>query len=230
MPQVIIALLMILFTIVSYYMMVKVHARFTYSFLIPVLTSTVFIIFILVVFHIPYDSYMTGGKWINSLLGPAVVALAFPLYKQREFIKNHLLLIIGGVSVAGILGILSVGVLAKTAGLSQQLSLSILPKSVTTPVAMAVADGLGASPSMAIAGVMIAGIFGTMAAPLIFKLFGVESHVGKGIALGSTAHAIGTAKAAEYSELAFSMGSVSMTMNAILSSFAGPAIAWLLFG
>ncbi|MBB4825459.1 putative murein hydrolase (TIGR00659 family) [Sporosarcina luteola] len=230
MQQALYALLMILLTVACFFLMAKLYARFAFAFLIPVLTSTFLIIGILVAFHIPYESYMEGGKWINALLGPAVVALAFPLYRQRMFLKKHMFLIVGNVAIAGVVGMISVAVFSKWFHLSDSLSLSILPKSVTTPVAMAVADGLGGSASMAIVGVMIAGIFGAMLAPYIFHLFGVKSPVGRGIALGSASHAVGTSKAAEYSELAFSMGSVSMTLNAILSSLIGPVIAWLLFG
>ncbi|QTD42967.1 LrgB family protein [Sporosarcina sp. Te-1] len=229
MQQTLYALLMILLTVTCFFIMAKLYARLAYSFLIPVLTSTFLIIVILVAFHVPYESYMEGGKWINSLLGPAVVALAFPLYKQRAFLRKHLFLIAGNVAIAGLVGMTSVALFSKWFHLSHSLSLSILPKSVTTPVAMAVADGLGGSASMAIVGVMIAGIFGAMLAPFIFRLFGVESSVGRGIALGSASHALGTSKAAEYNELAFSMGSVSMTLNAILSSLLGPVIALLLF-
>lgn len=229
MQQAVYAFLMILLTFACFFMMAKLYARLAYAFLIPVLTSTFLIIVILVACKIPYESYMEGGKWINSLLGPAVVALAFPLYKQREFLKKHLVLIVGNVAVAGFVGMVSVALIAKWIHLNHSLTLSILPKSVTTPVAMAVADGLGGRASMAIVGVMIAGIFGAMLAPYIFRLFGVESTVGRGIALGSASHALGTSKAAEYNELAFSMASVSMTLNAILSSLLAPIIAWLLF-
>lgn len=230
MQLILFAALMILLTIISYFLMTKLYIRFNLSFLLPVLTSTILIVVILVAFQIPYESYMQGGQWINSLLGPAVVALAYPLYKQRDFLRKHAVVIFASVTFAGTVGMLSVAVLAKVTNLGHSLSLSILPKSVTTPVAIAITDGIGGNASMAVVAVMIAGIFGSILAPILFKLAKVHSPVGRGIALGSASHALGTAKAVEYGELAFSMGSVSMSLNALLSSILAPLIAWILFG
>jgi putative effector of murein hydrolase len=121
----------------------------------------------------------------------------------------------------------SVGLLAKILGINHELILSILPKSLTIPVAIEVARGLGGNASMVIVGVIISGIFGVIAAPAIFKLLRVHSPIGRGIAFGSTSNAIGTSKAAEYSELTFSVSSVTMALCAILGSFLGPVVVWL---
>lgn len=219
---------MILLTVAAYFLMTKLYKRFSYPFLIPILTATTLIIVFLLVFHIPYNSYMMGGQWINSLLGPSVVALAYPLYKQRHFLMNHLVPILGGVLIAAVSGMVSVGLLAKLLDINHTLILSIIPKSLTTPVAIEVAGELGGNASMTIVGVMIAGIFGSIAAPSIFKFLRVHSPIGRGIALGSASHAIGTSKAAEYSELTFSMSSVTMTLCAIIGSFLGPIVVWLI--
>lgn len=227
MQQVLFAFCMILLTVVAYFFMTRLYKRYSYSYLIPVLTATTLIIVFLLVFHIPYKNYMIGGQWISSLLGPSVVALAYPLYKQRHFLINNLLPILGGVLIGAISGMVSVGLLAKIIGIDHTLILSIIPKSLTTPVAIEVAKGLGGNTSMAIVGVMIAGIFGAMAAPTIFKIMRVHSPIGRGIALGSASHAMGTSKAAEYSELTFSMSSVTMTLCAIIGSFLGPIVVWL---
>lgn len=228
MQQVSLAFCMILLTVIAYLVMVRIYKRYSYPVLTPVLTATTIIILILLVFHIPYKSYMAGAQWISSLLGPSVVALAYPLYKQRHFLLNNLFTILGGVLVGAISGMVSVGLLAKILGVNHSLTLSIIPKSLTTPVAIEVARGLGGNASMAIVGVMIAGIFGVIVAPTIFKLMRVHSPVGRGIALGSASHALGTSKAAEYSELTFSMSSVTMALCAIIGSFLGPMVVWLL--
>ncbi|MFJ5718215.1 LrgB family protein [Neobacillus sp. NPDC093127] len=227
MQQVLFAFCMILLTVVAYFLMTRIYKRYSYSYLIPVLTATTLIIVILSVFHIPYKNYMIGGQWISSLLGPSVVALAYPLYKQRHFLINHIFPILGGVLVGAISGMISVGLLAKIIGINHTLILSIIPKSLTTPVAIEVTKGLGGNASMAVVGVMIAGIFGAIAAPTIFKIMRVHSPVGRGIALGSASHAMGTSKAAEYSELTFSMSSVTMTLCAIIGSFLGPIVVWI---
>ncbi|WP_342429561.1 LrgB family protein [Neobacillus sp. FSL H8-0543] len=228
MQHILFAFCMILLTVVAYFLMTQLYKRYSHSLLIPVLTATTLIIVILLVFHIPYNNYMIGGQWISSLLGPSVVALAYPLYKQRHFLIKHLFPILGGVLIGAISGMVSVGLLAKILGINHTLILSIIPKSLTTPVAIEVANGLGGNSSMAIVGVMIAGIFGAIAAPTIFKILRVHSPIGRGIALGSASHAMGTSKAAEYSELTFSMSSVTMTLTAIIGSFLGSIVVWLL--
>lgn len=91
-------IIIILFTVLVYFVMNKLYRRFSYPIFIPVLTSTIIIIVILELAHIPYTKYMTGGKWINSLLGPAIVALAFPLYNQRHILKNIGFLLLQGSS------------------------------------------------------------------------------------------------------------------------------------
>lgn len=227
MQQAPLAFCMILLTVIAYLAMARLYKRYPYSFLIPVLTATTVIIIILSVFHISYESYMVGGQWISSLLGPSVVALAYPLYKQRRFLLEYLLPIGGGVLVGASSGMASVALLAKIFGISHSLTISLIPKSLTTPVAIEVAKGLNGNASLAVVGVMFAGIFGVIVAPTIFKLLRVHSPLGRGIALGSASHAIGTAKAAEYGEVAFSMSSVTMALCAIIGSVLAPVVVWL---
>ncbi|MCM3744591.1 LrgB family protein [Sporosarcina luteola] len=227
MQQATLAFCMILVTIIAYLAMAKVYKRYSYSFLIPVLTATTIIIIILSLFHISYDSYMVGGQWISSLLGPSVVALAYPLYNQRRFLLDNLLPILGGVLVGASSGMVSVALLAKLLRIDHSLALSLIPKSLTTPIAIEVAKGLGGSASLAVVCVMIAGIFGAIVAPSIFTWLRVHTAIGRGIALGSASHAIGTAKAAEYGELTFSMSSITMALSAIIGSVLGPIVVWM---
>ncbi|WP_043932616.1 LrgB family protein [Bacillus sp. EB01] len=226
MQQALLAFFMMFLTVVVYFAMAKLYKRYSYFYLLPIVTTTLLLIVILLFFDIPYKQYMAGGKWVNSLLGPAVVALAYPLYKQRYFLKNHLFTILSGVLIATISGMVSIGLLAKILGINHTLILSIIPKSLTTPVAMEVAEGLGGNASIAIFSVIMAGILGAIAAPAIFKFMRVHSPIGRGIALGSASHAMGTSKAAEYSELTFSMSSVAMALCAIIGTFIGPIVVW----
>ncbi|MBU8853127.1 LrgB family protein [Bacillus sp. FJAT-26377] len=221
------AVFIIVATVALYLVMAKVYVRFSYPILIPVLTTTIFVILLLLTFHISYDEYMIGGKWINSLLGPAVVALAYPLYKQREMLVKYSVPIIGGVFVGLFAGMISGLVFAEVFGIDRSLILSIIPKSITTPVAIQIATGLGGVPSMTVVFVMIAGFSGVILGPLLLKWIRIKSSLGKGIALGSASHALGTSKAFEYGELTVSMSSVSMTLSAVLGSVFGPIVVWL---
>ncbi|ADE69139.1 LrgB family protein [Priestia megaterium] len=227
MQEFFIAVFIIVATVALYLVMAKVYVRFSYPILIPVLTTTIFVILLLLTFHVSYDEYMIGGKWINSLLGPAVVALAYPLYKQREMLVKYSVPIIGGVFVGLFAGMISGLVFAEVFGIDRSLILSIIPKSITTPVAIQIATGLGGVPSMTVVFVMIAGFSGVILGPLLLKWIRIKSSLGKGIALGSASHALGTSKAFEYGELTVSMSSVSMTLSAVLGSVFGPIVVWL---
>ncbi|MBY0078320.1 LrgB family protein [Priestia sp. FSL R5-0597] len=227
MQEFFIAVFIIVATVALYLVMAKVYVRFSYPILIPVLTTTIFVILLLLAFHVSYDQYMIGGKWINSLLGPAVVALAYPLYKQREMLVKYSVPIIGGVFVGLFAGMISGLVFAEVFGVDRSLILSIIPKSITTPVAIQIATGLGGVPSMTVVFVMIAGFSGVILGPLLLKWIRIKSSLGKGIALGSASHALGTSKAFEYGELTVSMSSVSMTLSAVLGSVFGPIVVWL---
>ncbi|WHY72363.1 LrgB family protein [Fictibacillus enclensis] len=227
MQQASIAILIILLTVAVYIAMTKLYVRFSYPILIPVLTTTVAIILLLLAFHVSYDQYMIGGKWINSLLGPAVVALAYPLYNQRKILVKYSLPIIGGVFAGLFSGMISGLLFAELFGIDRDLILSIVPKSITTPVAIQIATGIGGVPSMTVVFVMIAGFSGVILGPKIMKWFRIRSYLGKGIAFGSASHALGTSKAFEYGELTVSMSSVSMTLCAVLGSVFGPIVVWI---
>ncbi|MCA1028977.1 MULTISPECIES: LrgB family protein [Cytobacillus] len=219
---------MILLTLVIYFVVSSLYKRYPLPILLPILSGTVLMIIILVSLGISYDKYMEGGQFITSLLGPTVVALAYPLYKQRDFLKKYLFTIIGGAFIATLTAMLSVGLLGKALRIDSALIISMLPKSLTTPVAIEVAKVLEGNASMAVVGVTITGIFGVIISPYIFKYLRIYTSIGRGIALGGTSHAMGTAKAAEYDELAFSISSITMSICAIIGSIIGPLIVWIL--
>ena len=223
-----IALIIIILTIFIYLGMVTLYRRFPIPFLLPVLTSTIFIIILLKSFDFSYEFYMTGGQWLHFLLGPAVVALAYPLFQQRKTILKHTVPILAGVIMGLITGIFTLLLLAKIISIPKDILLSMIPKSITTPVAMQVANEIGGNPTLTVAFVMIAGISGAIIGPILLKWFHVRSSLGTGIALGSSSHAIGTSKAFEYGEFTFSISSVSMTLSAIIGPIFGFLISELL--
>ncbi|MCM3042529.1 LrgB family protein [Paenibacillus motobuensis] len=219
----------VLLNVAIYLMMSWVYRRFRNPVLIPALTATVIVVGMLIYFHIPYDTYMIGGQWINKLLGPAVVSLAYPLYKQRNVLAQNLPAILGGTVVGLLVGMFSGLLLAAGLGFSKLYILSILPKSITTPVAIQISSSLGGDSSLTSVFVMIAGFTGAIGGPLIIKLFRIRSEVGIGIGLGTASHALGTAKALEYGERSVSMSSVAMTVCAIVGSCIGPLMVWMIY-
>lgn len=229
MNTVFLALSMLLLTVILYFLMNAVYVRFRSPFLVPILTTTVAVILVLSLVDVSYETYMIGGKYIDALLGPAIVSLCIPLYKQRDLIRNNLVPIFSGVLAGGIVGMLTGVLAAKLAGFSNELLASILPKSITSPIAMQIAEDLGGIPSLATVLVIIAGLTGILMGPGINRWLNIDTPISQGIGLGVGAHAIGTSKALEYGEQTASMSSVAMTLSAIIGALAGPLFGMWLF-
>ncbi|QUG40947.1 LrgB family protein [Psychrobacillus sp. INOP01] len=223
-----IAFMMIIGTIVLFYVMNLIYRRFTYPLLIPIFSTTVVIVIILVISKIPYDTYMSGGKWINELLGPAVVSMAYPLYIHREKIFKYKVPILLSVLTALFSGLISITILSKLMSLDDHILLSLLPKSITTPVSIPISEAIGGIPTLTAVFVIFAGIVGAIFGPVIFKIFRIDKAISRGISVGSASHGIGVSKLTEYGEETLTMGSVSMTLSAIFGSFVCPLFALLI--
>lgn len=195
----------------------------------PVATTTLVIIIGLHLTDISYDTYMLGGWWIQELLGPAVVALAYPLYHQRSKIIRYRIPLIAGILSGIVAGMVTGFLYVKVANLPSIYSASFLPKSVTSPIAMEIADLTGGIPSLAAALVILSGIFGALFGPVLMRILGITHYLGVGVGLGCAAHGIGTAKAMEYGEEEAAFSSISMTLSALLYAIILPvAIHYLL--
>lgn len=219
-----IAFISIVGTIVAYLVGRWINRKFPSPFTIPILIATILVIVFLLLGKIPYETYMIGGQWINELLGPAVVALAYPLYMQRRLLWKYFLPIVSGVFVGAVVGILSGVFMAKALQVSDWIIYSITPKSVTTPVAMDIASSLDGVPPLAAVFVMIAGIGGAVIGPILFRYVRITRHVAKGVGFGSASHAIGTATAMEYNQLEGAVSTVAMVLSAIIVSILTPLL------
>lgn len=224
MTEFLIGLISIISTVILYFLARKLHQKIPSSLLIPIITSTGTIVFLLLLFHIPYETYMIGGEWINKLLGPAIVALAYPLYQNREMLKKLFLPLVAGTSTGAVIGITTGAFMAKLFGFNETIIYSITPKSVTTPVAMEISHSIGGIMPLAAVFVMIAGISGPMISSYLFKFFHINDYSSRGIGLGCASHAIGTASAMEYSPLAGSISSIAMVLSAIIVSLIAPPL------
>ncbi|GGJ89030.1 hypothetical protein GCM10007063_09570 [Lentibacillus kapialis] len=229
MSQALIGIIFISLTVFIYIFMTRLYHRFHLPFLIPALTSTFAVVFLLLLLGVSYDTYMIGGQWIDALLGPAIVALAYPLYNQRHLLVKNLYPILGGVFVGSLTGIFSGLLLAQSLGFTEKLLFSLLPKSVTTPVAMQIADGLGGLPSLTVLFVMTAGFTGVVIGPYFLHWFRLDDSLEKGMAFGSASHVIGTSKAVEYGDYTTSVSSVAMTLSAVACSIFGPLVVLLFY-
>lgn len=211
-------------TVASYFIGRAIYNYTQIPLLLPIIVAVLIIVTVLVVGDIAYETYMTGGKWIHALLGPAVVSLAYPLYEQRDLLKRLAIPILIGSLIGALIGVFSGFILAKFARLDDELLYSLLPKSVTTPVAMDISESLGGIGSLAAVLVIIAGLTGVLLGPFMFKIFRLHSEIAYGVGFGSASHAIGTASAFENSELAGSISTISMIVSAVFVSFLTPVL------
>lgn len=209
--------------------MMQLHKRFSYPFLLPILTTTIILVMGLLILKIPYDDYMRGGKWIQHLLGPAVVGLAYPLYNQREIVMKYKYTILSGILIAMVSGLISVFLILKLFNVDKQLILTALPKSITTPVAMQVSESIGGIAPLTAVLVMIAGFVGALFGSIIYKLGKIQSPISRGISMGSASHGVGISKLQDYGEEDLSIGSVSMGLSAVVGAIACPIFVFLFF-
>lgn len=215
-------------TIVAFLCMRMVYARFPYAIFHPVLTTTTIIAIVLVGMSISYEVYATYTKGIEQLLGACVVALAYPLYKQRETMMKYKKTIFWSVFVGIFTAFSSIIILAKCVQVKDTELFSLIPKSITTPVAISISETIGGITSLAIVFVMVAGFSGIIIGPFLMKKLHIHHPISKGLALGSASHALGVAKSTEFGEKSLSMATVSMTISAIIGAIAGPFILLIL--
>ncbi|MDQ0242585.1 putative murein hydrolase (TIGR00659 family) [Bacillus fengqiuensis] len=217
-------------TIILYLLAVKVYSRFPFPFTLPVLTVTAGMICVLVMFGMSHDDYVNnGGKWISELLGPAIVALAVPLFKQRHILMKNFASIVMGAA-AGIIILMIVNIsIGKMLGMDQELIFTSIPQLTTMPIAVSLADQIGGIPSLTAVFVMIAGILGGALGPVMLKLFRITSTVGKGVGLGCASHIIGVTQMMKESEEGTTIASVTMIVTGLLASILVPYILFLFF-
>ena len=223
--QLLLSLFIISSTVFLFILLNKLYLKFGNPFLLPILTVTCITVVILLVFNIPYETYMEGGQWISKMLGPAVVALAFPLYNQRDIIFKYKYSIMMSIIVAMLAGLVSVVALLMLFGSSKDFLYTSLPKSLTTPVAMQVSELIGGIPPLTAVLVMVAGFTGAILGPVLFKVFKIDTAISRGVAMGSASHGVGLTKLKEYSEEDLSIGSLSMGLSAVVGAFVIPLIS-----
>ena len=188
----------------------------------PLLLSTLVLVGVLLLLGIDYQDYRSGSSLLTFLLGPATVALAVPLYQNVRRVRAILLPVLVTLLVGGTLAtILGVG-LAWLLGAEHMVMMALAPKSVTTPIAMLVAEEIGGSASLAAVFVMLTGMLGAMFGVELLRLFRITHPAATGLALGMVAHAIGTARALQESEEAGAFSALGMSIMGVLTAVALP--------
>lgn len=194
----------------------------------PLLISMIVTMVFLLGCGIDYDTYNEGAKYLSWLLTPATVCLAIPLYEEWELLKSNAKAVVIGIFSGVITSLVTVFVLAKLMGLSHESYVTLLPKSITTAIGMGVSQELGGYVTITVAVIVITGVLGNILAEIIFKLFRIHEPISKGLALGTAAHAIGTAKAMEIGEIEGAMSSLSIAVAGILTVIFASVFAGLI--
>lgn len=194
----------------------------------PILLAIAILIIFLKTAGISYETYSEGGRLIEFWLKPAVVALGVPLYLQLETIKKQLLPILLSQLAGCIVGVVSVVLIAKAMGASDEIIYSLAPKSVTTPIAMEVTQSLGGIPSLTAAVVVCVGLLGGILGFKTLKLTHVGSPMAQGLSMGTAAHAVGTSTAMDVSSKYGAFASLGLTLNGIFTALLTPTLLrWL---
>lgn len=201
---------------------VYLYKRTKISLIQPLLIAMLIIIPFLKITGIDYQTFYQKTQILNFMLGPSVVALGYVLYEQIENIKGNVISILTAVFVGSIVGILSVVLIAKALGADKMLVASLAPKSVTTPIAISLAEKDGGVPALAAAFVVICGIFGGLVGPVILRRIGIKSKIAKGLAMGSASHALGTARAMEMGALEGAISGLAIGIMGIMTALLIP--------
>ncbi|MEH7309123.1 LrgB family protein [Neobacillus drentensis] len=214
----------IFLTLAVYIFTRKFGHRYSSPFTSPVFFSTFIIIILLVGSHISYHDYIPAKKIMTYLLGPATVALAVPIYKNRNLFAKYLVAACVGLLIGTFTTILSAIVIAKCFYLSKMLLLPLTIKSVTVPVATEIGKIIKANVSLIAAFVIITGMIGAMFGPKLLNLFKIDHPFARGLSIGTIAHGIGTAEAVKEGEIQGAVAGAAMGIAALLISFIIPYI------
>ncbi|HYD52969.1 MAG TPA: LrgB family protein, partial [Gemmatimonadaceae bacterium] len=210
------------------------YARTRLTLLSPAIVAIVVLIVALALTGTSYAEYERGARVLTWLLGPAVVAIGVPLAAELESVKRDLRRILAAIVVAAVVGALGAMGTALALGASPSVVRSLAPRSVTTPIAMAVSAQVGGVPALSAVVVIATGLLGGVIGPALLRRIGVQRRAAVGLALGAAAHGLGTARAVEEGRVEGAMSGLAMGLTGIVTALLAPALvallAWLFSG
>lgn len=190
----------------------------------PLLISILGIIICLNIFKIPYENYKIGADAINYFLGPITIVLAVPLYRQFELLKKYKLEILIGITCGVIVSFISIVSIGKLFNTSTEIINSLIPKSITSPMGISLANTINGIQAVTVVCIILTGILGAIIAPTVFKLGKITNPIAKGVALGTSAHALGTSKAIEMGEVEGAMSGLSIGISGLITVIIVPIL------
>jgi len=201
---------------------VYIYKKTNISLLQPLIITIILVISFLKIAGISYETFYYQTRILNFMLGPCVVSLGYVLYEQIEHIKGNVISIFTAIVIGSIVGIVSVMLIAKAFGADQMLIASLAPKSVTTPIAMSVVERTGGVPALAAAFVVICGVFGGIIGPIVLRKLGIQSKIAQGLAMGASAHALGTVRALQMGAVEGAISGLAIGIMGIVTALIIP--------
>lgn len=214
----------LLLTVLAYNLSMRIQKKWPTPLLNPIVVATAMIIGLLILMNITYEQYAVGGGMIHFFLGPLTVSLALPLYRHRDRIRRYFAALLIGIFTGIAVSAASITICSKILGFNESLWLSLLPKSLTNPIAAAVSEVIGGTPPLTVVFVIIAGVSGVLAGPFVYELLHITHPVARGAGLGTASHALGTARAFEYSEVDGGISSVCIGLTGLFTALSMPLI------
>jgi len=210
-------------TLVTYVLAQSVYARLDQApWANPVLWSVLVLAALLAISDTPYPTYFAGAQFIHFLLGPAVVALAWPLWQRRLEVRRRALALLLAALVGGAVAAISAVAIGYTLGLPSEVIMSLAPKSVTAPVAMGIAEKIGGIPALAAVFAVLTGLVGAVSGKYVFDALRIKSPAIRGFALGTAAHGIGAARALQVHPDAGAYAGLALGLQVLLASLLMP--------
>ncbi len=204
-------------TLLFYQLGMYIKKKTGFALANPLLVSAILIIGTLLLFDIDYETYNNGAQYIKYFLTPATVSLAVPLYRQLENLKKYPVAIFVSIFCGCLMAMVSIYLMSLAFGLTNVQYISLLPKSITTAIGMGVAEKMGGIVPITVIAICITGIIGNVMAELLCKWLRITEPVAKGLAIGTSAHALGTSKAMEIGEVEGAMSSLSIVVAGIMT-------------
>jgi predicted murein hydrolase (TIGR00659 family) len=212
----------IMLSIVSFRIGLWINKKVGHPLANPLIIAMLIVVGVLTLFGIPLDAYEEGSSFISMFLAPVTAVLALTIYRQRKILAGAFLPVLLGTLAGALAALSSIRLSATLLGMDQQMLASLLSKSVTTPIAIAITEQFGGIPALTIASTVITGLAGNLLAPVLGKVFRIKDPVAHGVGIGSCSHALGTSKALELGEVQGAMSSISISLSAIWTVLLAP--------
>jgi len=204
-------------SIIGYELGLFLKKKFNKAIFNPLLISLIFVMIIVVISGVDFESYNNGAKYLSYLLTPATVCLAIPLYEQLDLLKNNLKAIMLGIFAGVVSSLTSIFLFSLIFQFTHEQYVTLLPKSITTAIGMGISEELNGIVTITVAVIIVTGIVGNIIAEITCKIFHIHEPIAIGIAIGTASHAIGTAKAMEMGEIEGAMSSLAIVVSGLLT-------------